>query len=135
MQDISISSKEVEGAVPGLGQLFRCSSSRHGRIVIPESMAVSEADAARAQAKQKAQQVAGAESSVDVHVSSASKEEEQARKFDPLKMRFKIDDHVVIFDKHNTPLHGSVRWIGRRNQMGRDMGELHIGIEMVTIEM
>ena len=48
--------------------------------------------------------------------------------------RFKINDHVVIFDKHDTPLHGSVRWIGRRNQMGRDLGELHVGIETVTIE-
>ena len=52
---------------------------------------------------------------------------------DPPMVRFKIDDQVVVFDKHDTPLHGSVRWIGRKNQLGRDMGELHIGIEMVII--
>jgi hypothetical protein len=57
-----------------------------------------------------------------------------SRDVDPPRMRFKIDDQVVIFDKRNTPLHGSVRWIGRKNQMGRDMGELHVGIEMVTIK-
>ena len=51
---------------------------------------------------------------------------------DPPRMRFKIDDHVVIFDRKNTPLYGIVRWIGRKNQMGRDMGELHVGVEMVT---
>ena len=51
---------------------------------------------------------------------------------DPPRMRFRIDDHVVIFDRNNTPLHGTVRWIGRKNQMGRDMGELHVGVEMVT---
>jgi hypothetical protein len=50
-------------------------------------------------------------------------------------MRFTIDDQVVIFDKHDTPLHGSVRWIGRKNLMGRDLGELHVGIEMVTIHV
>jgi hypothetical protein len=58
----------------------------------------------------------------------------RASEVDPPRMRFKVDDQVVVFDKRNTPLYGSVRWIGRKNLMGRDMGELHIGIEMVTIE-
>ena len=51
---------------------------------------------------------------------------------DPPPMRFKINDHVVIYDRRNTALHGYVRWIGSKNQMGRDLGGLHVGIEMVS---
>ena len=50
---------------------------------------------------------------------------------DPPRSRFKINDHVVVFDKRNTPLHGTVRWAGRKGRIGRDLGSLHLGIEMV----
>ena len=46
-------------------------------------------------------------------------------------MRFKINDHVVVFDRNNIPLHGTVRWAGKKTRLGRDLGALHIGIEMV----
>ena len=78
MQDVSVSSKEVAGAIPGMGQLLKCSDSKHGRVVIPELMVVSEAAAAQTTAKQKAQQIAG----TSVDIPSASKEEELAKQFD-----------------------------------------------------
>ena len=52
---------------------------------------------------------------------------------DPPSTRFRINDPVVVFDKRNAPLHGHVRWIGRKNQMGHDMEELHVGVEMVSV--
>ena len=54
---------------------------------------------------------------------------------DPPRMRFKISDRVVVFDKNDTPLHGTVRWAGRKNRIGRDLGEVHIGIEMVCVSL
>ena len=79
MQYVSVSSKEVVGAIPGMGQLFKCSDSKHGRVVIPESMVVSEAAIAQMTTKQKVQQITG--TSVDMPW-PASKEEEFAKQFD-----------------------------------------------------
>ena len=50
---------------------------------------------------------------------------------DPPSMRFKINDQVVVYDRRKTPLHGIVCWTGRKNHMGHDLDEIHIGIEMV----
>ena len=45
--------------------------------------------------------------------------------------RFKKNDRVIVYDKDNIAYHGTVRWVGRKNRIGRDLGAIHVGIEMV----
>ena len=42
LQDIGVLSKDFEGSLTGYGQHFKCSDSRHGKLVMPESMVISE---------------------------------------------------------------------------------------------
>ena len=56
-------SKEFVGSLHGLGQHFKCLDSRHGKLVMPEYMVISE----KADAAQRQQQSSNQGSSVDAH--------------------------------------------------------------------
>ncbi len=45
--------------------------------------------------------------------------------------RFKINDRVVVYNKKNVAIHGTVRWTGRDVQT-RTLNTNHIGIETVS---
>ena len=45
---------------------------------------------------------------------------------------YKVNDRVVIFDKSDIALHGTVKWTGRKNRLGR---VIHVGIEMVCFRV
>ena len=49
----------------------------------------------------------------------------------PPTCMFKINDRVVVFNKKNVPMGGTVRWIGRDLQT-RILDTNHIGIETVS---
>ncbi len=49
----------------------------------------------------------------------------------PLPPHFKINDRVVVYNKKNKPLRGSVRWTGKKVQT-RNLDTNHIGIETVS---
>ena len=44
---------------------------------------------------------------------------------------FKINDRVVIYNRKNVPMHGTVRWVGR-NVYTRTLDTNYIGIETVS---
>ncbi len=44
---------------------------------------------------------------------------------------FKINDRVVVYNRKNVPIHGTVRWTGR-NIHTRTLNTNHIGIETVS---
>ncbi len=45
--------------------------------------------------------------------------------------RFKINDCVVVYNKKNVPMHGTVRWVGR-DIHSRTLDTNYIGIETVS---
>lgn len=45
------------------------------------------------------------------------------------KPRYKMNDRVVVFDKDDIALYGTVKWTGKKNRFGG--GGIHVGIEMV----
>ena len=66
-QDVSVNSKEFVGSLHGFGQFFKCGDSRHGKLVMPEPLVISERDdAARRDEQMKANQG----TSVDAHATA-----------------------------------------------------------------
>ena len=47
---------------------------------------------------------------------------------------YKMNDRVVIFDKNDIALHGTVKWTGRKNRLGGGR-VIHVGIEMVYLRV
>ena len=44
--------------------------------------------------------------------------------------RYKVSDRVVVFNKDDIALYGTVKWTGKKSRFGRDFG---VGIEMVRL--
>ena len=78
LQDIGVQSKDFEGSLTGFAQHFKCSDSSHGKIVMPESMVVSEKLDAIQRDKQKEKHSAQ-ETSVDPHARQHEHAQEQYR--------------------------------------------------------
>ena len=66
LQDVSVQSKDFVGSLPGIGQHFKCMDSRHGKLVMPESMVTSEAVDAAQRHEQKGT-IPNQGTSVDAH--------------------------------------------------------------------
>lgn len=66
LQDIAVQSRDFVGSLHGFGQYFKCTDSRHGKLVMPESMVTSEAMDAAQHHKEKGK-VSNQGSSVDAH--------------------------------------------------------------------
>ena len=67
--------------------------------------------------------------------SSANTGKVSSHSFDPPvdqpHQHFKVNDRVVVYNKKNIAVHGTVRWTGRRVQT-RTLESNHIGIETVS---
>ena len=44
--------------------------------------------------------------------------------------RYKVNERVIVFDKNDIALHGSVKWTGKKSRLGSE-GIIYVGIEMV----
>ena len=66
LQDISVQSMDFVGSLSGFGHHFKCMDSRHGKLVMPESMVTSEEMDAAQHRKQK-EEVPNQETSIDTH--------------------------------------------------------------------
>ena len=76
MQDVAVQSKDFEGLIPGMVQLFKCMDSNHGKLVMPESMVIFEAVHAAQRDEQKGK-VSNRGTSVDEHACRSAHKDAQ----------------------------------------------------------
>lgn len=90
MQDIAVQSKDFAGSMVGWVHHFKIMESKHGKLVMPEVMVISEREDATQRHKQK-RKVSNYETSVDAH----AREDAQAEdKFLKAALRTGKIDHI-----------------------------------------